>query len=393
MVTLGGVKTRILQGLLFATCLLPSVAHAASWGSFDPSRMAYAAGALGGSAHDDLRAAIEAAGDTVAAPTAGLDEAYLGGVDVFYTGMLSGGTGATAGDLGTLSPSEAEALEAWIAGGGTLVITVDSTGLPGDAFADVYASWGAVFGMTDVAFVTDEGTSTPLGAHPVLTGVGSYAWVNHTTFSIGDDAQVLGEASTMSEFIAVLEPASGFAAGGRVLVVGDHNMFTNAFIDSADNAVLAANIVDWAGGECGNGILESDEACDDGNIDDGDGCSAACALDDEGGSSSSSSGGGEGDSSSSGEGDVSTSTSSGSSAAGSSSGEEPSDTSSTGGVTPTGSTGGEVPEPGEDTDTDAGASGGSSSGCSQGRRPSAWAFGLFCLGLLRRGRGRRRSRS
>lgn len=31
---------------------------------------------------------------------------------------------------------------------------------------------------------------------------------------------------------------------------------------------------------CGNGVVDRHEACDDGNLDDGDGCSASCELDD-----------------------------------------------------------------------------------------------------------------
>lgn len=83
------------------TLLAPATAAAATWGSFDTTRMAYAAGSLEGTAHDELRATIEAAGDTLVAATGTLTADDLAGVDVFYTGMLSGGTGATAGDLGT----------------------------------------------------------------------------------------------------------------------------------------------------------------------------------------------------------------------------------------------------------------------------------------------------
>lgn len=35
-----------------------------------------------------------------------------------------------------------------------------------------------------------------------------------------------------------------------------------------------------ATGECGNGTIESNEACDDGNTDSGDGCSATCEVED-----------------------------------------------------------------------------------------------------------------
>ena len=355
--------------------------------------MAYAAGALEGSAHDDLRQLIADAGDTVATGTDTLTADYLDGVDVFYTGMLSGGTGMTAGDLGTLSMDEADALDAWLAAGGTLIVTVDSTGLPGDAFADVYANWGLLFGMSDLGFVTDQSTAAPAVDHALTTAVTTYGWINHTTFMLGDDAMVLGDATGGAAFLAVLEPSTGFGVGGRVLVLGDHNLFTDNGIGTADNATLAANLVGWAQGECGNTILEGDEACDDGNLDDGDGCSSTCAMErDEGtsssgGDSSGESGGSTGDSTSSGtSGEVSGSSSS--TGGESSSGGPGTTTDTTTSDTPqtSGSPSGET-TPGEtDTETDTGASSGSG-GCTQGGRPrSTWAWLLLCVGVVARRR-------
>ncbi|MDP3916932.1 MAG: hypothetical protein Q8Q42_01445 [Nanoarchaeota archaeon] len=51
---------------------------------------------------------------------------------------------------------------------------------------------------------------------------------------------------------------------------------TNAHVASCD---YYDNIVCCSGGEpvCGNGIVEGGEQCDDGNIDDGDGCSSSCS--------------------------------------------------------------------------------------------------------------------
>jgi cysteine-rich repeat protein len=54
-----------------------------------------------------------------------------------------------------------------------------------------------------------------------------------------------------------------------------------------DNAVatgltLSSRVITVAvSGPCGNGILNDDEICDDGNLGDGDGCSATCYLENE----------------------------------------------------------------------------------------------------------------
>jgi len=393
------MTARIALGTIAATAfvsLAPSSASAADWGSYSPARMAYSAGALSGTAHDDLRTAIEAAGDTIAAPTETLTAGYLDGVDVFYTGMLSGGTGASAGELGTLSNSESDALESWIAAGGTLIVTVDSTGLPGDMFATVYESWGALFGMDTVAFVTDEGMASPAGAHPLTAGVAQYAWVNHSIFELGDDADVLGDSVAGQVFLAALEPSSGFATGGRVVVVGDHNLFTDNFIGAADNAVLAANIIQWAAGECGNGILEGDEACDDANVDDEDGCSAVCEVEDEGGTSTGGTSTETGDdTNSTGAQAESSSSGPGLPGEGSSSGPMGSETSSTGSASTTAGSSTTDAAPttasqegtstGASGDTDEGSAASSGSGCTQGRPVrSGWALVLLLLGARRR---------
>jgi len=48
--------------------------------------------------------------------------------------------------------------------------------------------------------------------------------------------------------MVVLEAATGFPYAGRILVTGDHNMFTDSYIGSADNTQLANNIAVWACG-------------------------------------------------------------------------------------------------------------------------------------------------
>ena len=282
--------------LALATSLAPELASAATWGSFSASRIAYVTGPLTGDVHTVLRGYIEDHGDTVAPATPELTSEYLATVDVFYTAMLSDGTGPTAGALGTLSLSEQAALQEFIAGGGTLVITPDSNGFDGP-FPLVYDSWLQDYGVTEFAFVFAPGSGMTVVQHPITEDVGAWGVDGTVTFDYPAEGQVLGIVVASSEpMMVVFEPGSGFLEGGRILVLADHNALTDGMLDSNGNQTLAQNIVEWAAGECGNTIVESGEQCDDGNTEDGDGCSAACALDDGGSDGSGGDSGGDSDS-------------------------------------------------------------------------------------------------
>jgi cysteine-rich repeat protein len=268
----------LLTSVLAVTVLAPATASAATWGSFSAARIAYATGSLDGGVHSMLRMYILAHGDAIAAPTDELTPEYLSVVDVFYTAMLSDGTGPTAGAPGTLSLDEQAALMDFIAGGGTLIITPDSNGFDGP-FPIVYDSWTADYGVTDYAFVFGPGTGQPIIDHPITEGFNGYSLDGTTTFTYPASGQILGTAvSNDNPFLVVFEPASGFDVGGRMLVVADHNALTDGLLDDLGNQQLAQNIVEWAAGECGNSILEGSEDCDDGNGEDGDGCDASCGI-------------------------------------------------------------------------------------------------------------------
>jgi len=279
---------RLVYSAIVGGCLLfASDAGAATWGSFDNTRMAYAAGTLDGSVHSQLRMVIATNGDTLAAATPTLTAEYLATVDVFYTGMLSDGTGPTAGSLGTLSLDEQGALQDWITAGGTLVITPDSNGFDGP-FAFVYDSWLSDYGFSDFAFVFSFGTGTPIIVHPITEGVTAISTDGTVSYTSTADDQVLALASDGSTpFITVLEPDTGFDVGGRILVLADHNTLTDNYIGELDNLVLAENIVAWAADMGGEGTTGGEETTG------GDSTSTG----DDGGTTSGSSGG-VGDSSS-----------------------------------------------------------------------------------------------
>jgi MYXO-CTERM domain-containing protein len=275
--------------------LAPAAAAAATWGSFSAGRIAYATGPLSGTVHSMLRGYIADHGDELADPTDDLTPEYLLGIDVFYTAMLSDGTGPTAGAIGTLSLDEQAALTEFISGGGTLIITPDSNGFDGP-FPIVYDSWISDYGVTDFTFVFDFGIGQPVIDHPITDNLNSYSLDGTVTFTYPASGQILGTAIGGGDpLLVVFEPASGFDVGGRMLVVADHNALTDGLLDDLGNQQLAQNIVAWAAGACGNSVIESAEDCDDGNTEDGDGCDATCLSEgtgsDTGDTGSSSSGG------------------------------------------------------------------------------------------------------
>lgn len=203
------------------------------WGSFDASRINYGGGELNGSAHTTLRSIINANMGTVAAGTSTLTATYLSGVDVFYTSLLNTGTGA-------LSVAEQGALQGWIAGGGTLIVTADIFPLP------AYESFTSFYGITGYVGASGPGTGNTVASHALTAGVSSYSYTTNSKYTFGGDGLLLGNDGAGNTFMTVFEPATGFAAGGRILVTGDHNMFTQSFIGNLDNTRLANNMAEWA---------------------------------------------------------------------------------------------------------------------------------------------------
>lgn len=212
------------------------------WGSFDASRINYAGGVLtNGTSHVNMRNVIAANGGTLAPATPTLTAAYLARVQVFYTSLLNTSTG-------TLSAAEQTDLQNWVAAGGTLIVTGDIFPLP------AYESFTAFYGVTGWTAISNCATggspANVVAAHPVTVGISATRYCTNGTFTYGANARLLeNDGSTATNpFMVVLEPATGFTSGGRILVLGDHNLFADAYILNGDNQTLAANIVRWACG-------------------------------------------------------------------------------------------------------------------------------------------------
>jgi hypothetical protein len=238
-------ETMLTTSRLLLCSLLAAIPSAQSncvWGSFDGTRINYAAGVLtNGTSHVNLRTVIANNGGTLAPATGTLDATYLAGVDVFYTSLLHNPNGA-------LSAAEQTALQSWVAAGGTLIVTGDIFPLP--AYESFTAFYG-VTGWTSIGSCIQPGGSPAdvVAVHPVTVGINATRYCTNGTFTVPANARLLADDGPGDRpFMLVMEPSTGFTSGGRILVLGDHNMFSDGYINSGDNMRLAANIVRWACG-------------------------------------------------------------------------------------------------------------------------------------------------
>ncbi|RJP31592.1 MAG: hypothetical protein C4547_15395 [Phycisphaerales bacterium] len=231
-------NTAFVSAAMLCLCITPAAMSQAVWGGFDATRINYGSGTLDGSAHAGLRAVIAENDGVVGAMTAELTDDYLSGVDVFYTSLLSRSTGV-------LSQPEQEALGRFIGRGGTLIVTADIFPL------EAYESSTAQFGVTGYRALTGVGVGRPVAQHVITENVVGYAYNTESTYNYGKDALLLGDNGRGSDYMIVMEPETGFNAGGRIVVVGDHNMFTDTYLNQQSNRILAGNIAAW-GAEGGN---------------------------------------------------------------------------------------------------------------------------------------------
>lgn len=204
------------------------------WGSFDSSRINYATGTLTGTAHVELQKLIAANGGTLATPTASLTAAYLATIKVFYTSLLKTSTGA-------LSSTEQTDLQKWVQAGGTLIVTGDYINI---SQSSTFTSW------LGVNFTTPSytGTGSPTSATACLTQGNPKLYVAAgASFNVPTGVNLLiAEDSTAKRPMMAESTVVAIKGAGRVLIFGDHNMFTDSYISRNDNRRLAENMCMWA---------------------------------------------------------------------------------------------------------------------------------------------------
>ncbi|MCB9871793.1 MAG: hypothetical protein H6837_18205, partial [Planctomycetes bacterium] len=213
------------------------------WGSFDGTRLNYAGGQLATGSYGTLRSEIARFGGTLRPPTAVLTAAYLAQCDVFFTSALS--TAANA----SLTAAEQSALQGWVANGGRLVVTGD---IVANAFYNDFTAWLGVTFSGSSGSNNGKPVAPTVTDHPVTRGVTAYAHWAVGLFTHTTATRLLGKNAEGSAFLVVHEPTA--AVKGRAVVLGDHNLLTDPYVNQFDNSVLARNIAYWM---CGCPTLAS----------------------------------------------------------------------------------------------------------------------------------------
>ena len=172
-----------------------------------------------------------------------------------------------SGPFQEFTPAEISAVSEWVSQGGKLIVLLH--------ISQSVARLTEVFGITVsnvpvheraedklIDHASTDFTVTPSEKHEILQGVGAIDF--YGSFALlpeGKNVRTL--AMTSAESFADINGSNAFDEGdvaqpfcvmavatwgkGGVLVLGDDAMLSNTFIGKADNGLLAANIVRWAG--------------------------------------------------------------------------------------------------------------------------------------------------
>ncbi len=151
----------------------------------------------------------------------------------------------------------------YIDGAQATAVSANSLGFP------MESTWNAAnLGMGTGNYGLDTGNSYFISTSPMTAGA------SYTTHELLDGANVAADCTTGKPYML-----AGYKTGESVIDAEAATLsptapnFTNI---TSDKYVLVMNTTCPAAPVCGDGTEESPEQCDDGNIMDGDGCSATC---------------------------------------------------------------------------------------------------------------------
>jgi cysteine-rich repeat protein len=181
-------------------------------------------------------------------------------------------------------PTFTEQVISTTADGATSVFATD---LDGDGDTDVLsASWFD----NKIAWYENHGGSPPTFTERVISTIASGAWSVYATDVDGDGDIDILSASEFDDKIAWYEnnglsPPTFTERVISATADGAFSVFATDLDGDGDIDVLSASFSDdkiaWYENTtptCGNGAVRLGEECDDGNTDDGDGCSATCTV-------------------------------------------------------------------------------------------------------------------
>lgn len=231
-----------IKTLVLLCALLPAAAFALNFGldcwhnneSGNPTHYKWALSSCDMGSYCGLGALIKAAGHDTVSVTAALSANTLAGLDALI--MVDPDTPSETASPNYVTTAEADAVEAWVRGGGVLLM------LANDAGNCEFTNLNGLSDRFGIHFNSDRATATGdltgLPVHPFFEGCATIHWVNVCTMALSDSAQA--EFSVNSQVLA----ASTRFGMGRVLAFGDP-IWYNEYLNTTDNFRFAQNVVSW----------------------------------------------------------------------------------------------------------------------------------------------------
>ena len=181
--------------------------------------------------YSNLVARLAGSGYTVTTTTAGLANLDLSPYEVIVVNLGSAWNSQ-------YTTAEVAAVETFVQGGGGVLIQGDAAGLANSNVNPIAQAFGSTVGVSTLS-PTDLYVSN-FAAHPVFSGISQIGCI------------YAGEvtASSPSALVAFEPGGKGVAtaaevAAGRVVALGDLNLWANGYLTRSDNALFADNVFSW----------------------------------------------------------------------------------------------------------------------------------------------------
>lgn len=175
-----------------------------------------------------MQSLIEPHGHSIITTDAGVENIDLSMYDVL---VVSWGTAYSS----AYSSSEVDAIEAFVENGGGLLVMGDNPGCPNGNINPVSQAFGVTCGDTTIGPNISD-----LEEHEVFEGVSEIYFVGGGAINVTSPSMPI--ASNGGGLHAVSAYSDGNA---KVIVMGDANLFQDAYIIEADNEDFSVNLFNW----------------------------------------------------------------------------------------------------------------------------------------------------
>jgi hypothetical protein len=260
--TTSAARGRTLNAMPKVARVLFDEAHSEAWTIRPEVAAAIQPSHPADSSYARAAAALDERDFTVTAHTAGpLDAAALAGSDILVIAHPSDPAWerTVPGGSPWLEPAELDAIEAFVAAGGGLVLLAEEEQAKyGNNVAELAARFGIGIDSTVVSdyehhhrapswVLAELGGAAPPPVD-LLARVRAACFYRATTLAPGDGVRVIARAGAASSAPGAPVAVATEHGAGRVVVLGDSDLFGDDCLDELDHRALWLNLMYWAAG-------------------------------------------------------------------------------------------------------------------------------------------------